>query len=291
MCGIFGYTGNKEAFPVIINGLKKLEYRGYDSAGIALLNGSMEILVNLIEYYYIRDNEISAEIAIRNALSRVTGSYGIAVLCSREKDKIIAARNDSPVVAGLAKGEHYVASDISPLALSTDHVVYLEDHDLAIIRKNSFTLKKFKSNSMEITVSNIDTGSCIAEKDNFKHFMLKEIFSQPEAIENTLKECLEFENHVNGKKETIRYLTVIASAGRIVIIGCGTSWHAALTGKYLLEEYTGISVEAEYASEFRYRRPVINKDDVVILISQSGETADTLAITGVPHCRTKGMRC
>jgi glutamine---fructose-6-phosphate transaminase (isomerizing) len=310
MCGIIGYIGNKKALPIIINGLKKLEYRGYDSAGIALLNGNMEIykkrgkvsdlekfvvskntagntgightrwathgeptdtnahphtsmhghfslvhngiiencarlkteltnhgyhfrsetdtevLVNLIEYFYNKGNGITAEDAIQRALSGIKGSYGIAVLCACEKDKIIAARNSSPIVAGLGNGEHFVASDISPLALVTNHVVYLEDHDLAIITKNSFTLKKIKSNAMKITVSNIDIESCKAEKDNFKHFMLKEIYEQPETIEITLKEYLKEEEHVNMQSKIFSHFQSNASAARVLIIGCGTSWHA-----------------------------------------------------------------
>lgn len=361
MCGIVGYIGTKEAYPILINGLKKLEYRGYDSAGVALLNGSLEVLkkkgkvadleefstgkntsgtigightrwathgqpsdenahphrsmngifsmvhngiienyallksdlqahgyffqgetdtevlVNLIEYFYNQDNNITAEMAVQLALSKVVGAYGIAVLCSREKDKLIVARKGSPLVIGLGKNEYFVASDASPIAGFTNHVVYLNDLDMAILKKNSFTLKNIGDNPVSLTVSNLDLNIGEMDKGEFAHFMLKEIFEQPQTIEETFKGRLnpEYPEIVLGG--LLHVFPRIVKAERIVIIGCGTSWHAALIAEYLLEEYAQVPVEVEYASEFRYRKPVIGKKDVVLLISQSGETADTLA--------------
>ena len=361
MCGIVGYIGNKEAFPILINGLKKLEYRGYDSAGVALLNGSLElfkkmgkvselesfvlsrnttgnigightrwathgepsdanahphqsmngifsivhngiienyaqlksdlitqgfvfrsetdteVLANLIEYFYNRGPEISAELAVQLALSKVVGAYGIAVLCSNEKDKLIVARKGSPLVVGLGNGEYFVASDASPIAEFTNHVVYMNDHDMAILQKNNFTLKNIENNPVSLTISNLDIKIGELDKGDFEHFMLKEIYEQPQTIEETFKGRLKPEYSEIVLGGLLHVFPSIAAAERIVIIGCGTSWHAALIAEYLLEEYAQIPVEVEYASEFRYRKPVLGKKDVVLLISQSGETADTMA--------------
>jgi glucosamine--fructose-6-phosphate aminotransferase (isomerizing) len=361
MCGIVGYIGNKEAFPILINGLKKLEYRGYDSAGVALLNGSLnvfkkmgkvaelenfvagenaggnigightrwathgepsdanahphqsmngnfsivhngiienymqlktdliahgfqfssetdtEVLANLMEYFYNQNKEVSAEMAVQLALSKVVGAYGIAALCRSEKDKLIVARKGSPLVVGLGNGEYFVASDASPIAEFTSHVVYLNDNDMAILQKNNFTLKNIENNPVSLTISNLDMKIGEMEKGDFEHFMLKEIFEQPQTIEETFKGRLkpEYSDIVLGG--LLHVFPRIADAERIVIIGCGTSWHAALIAEYMLEEFAQIPVEVEYASEFRYRKPVLGKKDVVLLISQSGETADTLA--------------
>ncbi|SHE68966.1 glutamine--fructose-6-phosphate transaminase [Mariniphaga anaerophila] len=361
MCGIVGYIGNREAFPVLINGLKKLEYRGYDSAGVALLNGSLEVfkqkgkvadlesfaaaknpagsigightrwathgipsdenshphqsmngyftvvhngivenyaqlksdltahgyrfvsetdtevLACLFEFFYTQNSGNSAEAAVQLALSKVVGAYGIAVLCSSEKDKIIAARKGSPLVIGLGTGEYFVASDASPIAEFTSHVVYLNDYDLVVLQRSNFTLKNIENNPVSLTVSSLEDRIGETEKGDFDHFMLKEIFEQPQTIEETFKGRLNpgYSEIVLGGLQNV--FPRIVDARRIIIIGCGTSWHAALIAEYLLEEYARIPVEVEYASEFRYRKPVIYKDDVVILISQSGETADTLA--------------
>ncbi|SHJ77002.1 glutamine--fructose-6-phosphate transaminase [Tangfeifania diversioriginum] len=361
MCGIVGYIGTREAFPVLLNGLKKLEYRGYDSAGVALLNGSLEVfkkagkvsdlerfagtqnisgdtgightrwathgepsdknahphlsanrifsvvhngiienyarlktdlekhkfsfrsetdtevLANLMEYFYMQSDEVTAEMAVQLALSKVVGAYGIAVLCSREKDKLIVARKGSPLVVGLGKNEYFVASDASPIAEFTSHVVYLNDYDMAVLQKNNFTLKNIENKPVSVTISNLDMQIGELDKNGFEHFMLKEIFEQPQTIEDTFKGRLkpEYSDIVLGGLHHV--FPRIAKAGRIVIIGCGTSWHAALIAEYLLEDFAQIPVEVEYASEFRYRKPLLNKNDVVILISQSGETADTLA--------------
>ncbi len=361
MCGIIGYIGKKEALPVLLEGLKKLEYRGYDSAGVALLNGSLEIckklgkvseleafvssrklagnigightrwathgepsdvnahphqsqggifslvhngivenysqlkdelrehgfsfqsetdtevLANLMEYFYNQDDEVTAEIAVQLALSKVVGAYGIAVLCSREDDKLIVARKGSPLVIGLGDGEYFVASDASPVAGLTSQVVYLNDHDLAVIRRDNFTLKNLGNNPLSMTITNLDMKIGELGKGDFDHYMLKEIFEQPRTIEETFKGRLkpEYSDIVLGGLMSV--MPRIAEAGKIVIVACGTSWHAALIGEYLIEEYARVSVEVEYASEFRYRKPVLGKNDVVLCISQSGETADTLA--------------
>lgn len=361
MCGIVGYIGEKNAFPILINGLKRLEYRGYDSAGVALLNGTLEVhkkkgkvydleqfvlsknttgtigightrwathgepsdanahpqlsmngifsvvhngiienyaslkedlidhgfkfssetdtevLANLIEFFYNQNKDITAEIAVHLALSKVVGAYGIAVLCSREDDKIIAARKGSPLVVGLGDGEYYIASDASPIAEYTSKVIYLNDEDIVIIQRNNFELKNISKDQATYNITNLDLEIGELDKGEFEHFMLKEIFEQPKTVEETYRGRLK-----TGYPEIVlggllNVFPKIKDAERIVIIGCGTSWHAALIGEYLLEEYAQISVEVEYASEFRYRKPVLTENDVVILISQSGETADTLA--------------
>lgn len=361
MCGIVGYIGKNEALPVLLNGLQKLEYRGYDSAGVALLNGSLEtfkkkgkvsdlvtfmqskpinanvgightrwathgepsdenahphqshnslfslvhngiienyhllkkdliangyqfksdtdteVLANLIEFFYRQDETAGAETAVGLALSKVVGAYGIAVLCSREPDKLIAARKGSPLVVGLGENEYFVASDASPVAGLTNQVVYLNDHDLVIIRNNSFTLKNLQNNPVSLTVTNPGIAIGELDKGEYEHFMMKEIFEQPETIEETFKGRLKPDYPEIMLGGLLQVLPRIAEASKITIIGCGTSWHAALIAEYLFEEYARIPVEVDVASEFRYRRPVLGKSDVVIFISQSGETADTLA--------------
>ncbi len=361
MCGIIGYIGNKEAFPIIIKGLKWLEYRGYDSAGVALLNGSLEVfkkkgkvvelenfalsqnhsgsigightrwathgepndinahphnsmngiftlvhngiienysklkddliqhgysfssetdtevLANLVEYFYNQSSEINSEMAVQLALSKVVGAYGIAVLCSAEKDKIVVARKGSPLVVGLGNKEYFIASDAAPIAEFTSQVVYLNDEDIAIIKRDSFTLQNVQNNPVSLKISNIDLEIGELEKGDYEHFMLKEIHEQPKTIEETFRGRLRADHSEIVLGGLINIFPKIQQAGRILIIGCGTSWHAALIGEYLIEEFAQVPVEVEYASEFRYRKPVIGKNDVVILISQSGETADTLA--------------
>jgi glutamine---fructose-6-phosphate transaminase (isomerizing) len=361
MCGIIGYIGKKEAFPIIIKGLKWLEYRGYDSAGVALLNGSLEVfkkkgkvvelenfaltlnhggsigightrwathgepsdinahphnsmngiftivhngiienysklkvdlihhgytfssetdtevLANLIEYFYKQSDEINAEMAVQLALSKVVGAYGIAVLCSAEKDKIVVARKGSPLVVGLGNKEYFIASDAAPIAEFTSQVVYLNDEDIAIIKRDSFTLKNVQNTPVSLKISSLDLEIGELEKGDYEHFMLKEINEQPKTIEETFRGRLRPDHSEIVLGGLINIFPKIQQADRIIIIGCGTSWHAALIGEYLIEEFAQIPVEVEYASEFRYRKPVISKNDVVILISQSGETADTLA--------------
>ncbi len=361
MCGIVAYIGQQEAFPILINGLKRLEYRGYDSAGVALLNGQIEVykkkgkvkaledfvnkkntkanigightrwathgepnddnahpqnsmngvfsvvhngiienyaklkndlknhgftfqsdtdtevLANLIEFFYLQGDDILSEIAVQLALSKVIGAYGIAVLCNRENEKIVVARKGSPLVIGLGIGEYFIASDTSPIAEYTKQVVYLNDEDVAVIQKNNFTVKNIQNNPVTLTVSNLDFKIGELNKGDFDHYMLKEIFEQPDTVHDTLRGRLKSDYSEIVLGGLLKVFPKIVAAERIVIIGCGTSWHAALIAEYLFEEYAQVSVEVEYASEFRYRKPVLSSKDVVLLISQSGETADTLA--------------
>ncbi|WP_163325281.1 glutamine--fructose-6-phosphate transaminase (isomerizing) [Draconibacterium mangrovi] len=361
MCGIVGYIGDKKAFPILIGGLKRLEYRGYDSAGVALLNGSLEnykkkgkvsdleafvagkaddgtigightrwathgepsdknahphvsmnghfsivhngiienyaqlkrdlethgytfesdtdteVLANLIEYFYLQDNEMTSEAAVQLALSKVVGAYGIAVLCKKETEKIVVARKGSPLVVGLGSGEYFIASDASPIAEYTNQVIYLNDEDIAILQKDGFTLSNVQNTPVSLKISNIDMEIGAMDKGDYDYFMLKEIHEQPKTIEETFRGRLQNDYSEIVLGGLLNVFPKIEAAKRIVIIGCGTSWHAGLIAEYLFEEYAQVSVEVEYASEFRYRKPVLSSDDVVILISQSGETADTLA--------------
>nr|WP_321485284.1 glutamine--fructose-6-phosphate transaminase (isomerizing) [uncultured Draconibacterium sp.] len=361
MCGIVGYIGDKKAFPILIGGLKRLEYRGYDSAGVALLNGSLEnykkkgkvseleafvagktddgtvgightrwathgepsdknahphvsmnghfsivhngiienyaqlkrdlethgytfesdtdteVLANLIEYFYLQDDKMSSEAAVQLALSKVVGAYGIAVLCKKETGKIVVARKGSPLVVGLGSGEYFIASDASPIAEYTNQVIYLNDEDIAILQKDGFTLSNVQNNPVSLKISNIDMEIGAMDKGGYDYFMLKEIHEQPKTIEEIFRGRLQNDYSEIVLGGLLNVFPKIEAAKRIVIVGCGTSWHAGLIAEYLFEEYAQVSVEVEYASEFRYRKPVLSSDDVVILISQSGETADTLA--------------
>jgi len=360
MCGIVAYIGDREALPVLINGLKRLEYRGYDSAGVAIIGDSpktykkmgkvadlekfigntppkgsigmghtrwathgepnnvnahphssmngkftiihngiienyaklkeklsargvkfisetdTEVLANLIEYIYEK-GQVDAELAVRLALTKVIGAYGLVVICSDEPDKLIAARKGSPLVIGVGNEEYFLASDATPIVEYTKSVIYLHDGDVAVINKDQLNLKTLRNDNESPTIHelNIDIGEI--DKGGYEHFMLKEIFEQPRSIKDTFRGRVRTESqevHLGGLYEVMPKLV---SAKRIIIIACGTSWHAGLVGEYLFEDFARISVEVEYASEFRYRNPIINKDDVVIAISQSGETADTLA--------------
>ncbi|NHB69023.1 glutamine--fructose-6-phosphate transaminase (isomerizing) [Perlabentimonas gracilis] len=360
MCGIVAYNGGRRAYEVIVNGLKRLEYRGYDSAGVCLVDGDVkvykqkgkvsdlesfigssptdgsigightrwathgepnnenahphtsmnghfviihngiienyghlktrlerrgykfnsetdtEILVNLIEYIYLKGN-ISAEIAVRLALTKVVGAYGIVVICRDEPGTLIAARKGSPLVIGVGDGEYFVASDATPIIEYTNSVIFLNDNDVAIIKKDELSLKTVMNEALEPRIQTLDLDLEEIEKNGFDHFMLKEIYEQPRSITDTFRGRISADHkniHLGGLYQVLPRLV---KAKRIVLIGCGTSWHAALVGEYLLEEFARIPVEVEYASEFRYRNPIINKDDIVIAISQSGETADTLA--------------
>ena len=362
MCGIVGYIGKKQAYPIIINGLKRLEYRGYDSAGIALLeknkiniykkqgkvseleevtlkeehistigightrwathgepndtnahphtsqngiftiihNGIIEnyeklkqklitkgysfksetdteVLANLIEYIYIKGKNLTAELAVRIALTKVVGAYGILVMCNKEHDKLIAARKGSPLVIGIGEGEYFIASDATPIVEYTNSVIYLNNDNLAVISENQLILKTLSNDELEPEVQKIDIDIEAIEKGGFEHFMLKEIYEQPNSIFDTFRGRVASDFsyiHLGGLSPVKDKLL---KAKRIIIVGCGTSWHAALVGEYLLEEIAKIPVEVEYGSEFRYRNPIIYPDDIVIAISQSGETADTLA--------------
>jgi glucosamine--fructose-6-phosphate aminotransferase (isomerizing) len=361
MCGIVGYIGDKNVYPILIKGLQRLEYRGYDSAGIAIYNSTLnvykrqgkvseleafvadknvegsigightrwathgepndenahphqsmhgnfvlvhngiienyarlkrdltekgfefqsdtdtEVLANLIEYFYQLDEVEDAETAVRLALSKVVGAYGIVVICKDEKHRIIAARMGSPLVIGIGQGEYFLASDASPIVEYTDSVIYLNDGDVAIIEKNSLTLKTVQNNPANFKITKVDLSIGDLDKGDFEHYMLKEIFEQPKTISDTYRGRIRPNQNDINLGGLIDVFPQIVSANRIIIIGCGTSWHAALVAEYLIEEYARVPVEVEYASEFRYRKPIINKGDVVIAISQSGETADTLA--------------
>ncbi|MBW8333609.1 MAG: glutamine--fructose-6-phosphate transaminase (isomerizing) [Prolixibacteraceae bacterium] len=361
MCGIVGYIGDKNVYPILIQGLQRLEYRGYDSAGLAIYNSELkvfkckgrvadlekfvsaedisghigightrwathgepndrnahphtsmngdfvlvhngiienyaelksdlikkdytfqsdtdtEVLVNLIEYFYRNAEEVNAEIAVRLALSKVVGAYGIVVICKNEKDQLIAARKGSPLVIGIGRSEYFIASDATPIVNYTDSVIYLNDHDVAIITKDSLTLKTVENNPVAFKVTKVDMSIGDLEKGDFEHFMLKEIFEQPKTIEDTFRGRILPDHSDIVLGGLLDVFPKILKARRIIIIGCGTSWHAALVGEYLIEEYARVPVEVEYASEFRYRNPILNGDDVVIAITQSGETADTLA--------------
>lgn len=360
MCGIVGYIGDKNAYPILINGLKRLEYRGYDSAGISLLheeikvykkqgkvadleqyvsdkeiagnigightrwathgepndtnahphssenghfvlihNGIIEnytslkdkltksgysfnsetdteVLANLIEYIYLKGN-VTAEVAVRLALTKVVGAYGLVILCKDEPDQLIAARKGSPLVVGIGENEYFLASDATPIVEYTKSVIYLNNDDVAIIKKDELVLKTVGNDTLKPKVQQLDLEIGMMEKGGFDHFMLKEIFEQPRSIMDTFRGRIKpdlNDLHLGGLYDVMPRLI---EAKRIIIIGCGTSWHAGLVGEYLFEDLARLPVEVEYASEFRYRNPLITKDDVVIAISQSGETADTLA--------------
>jgi glutamine---fructose-6-phosphate transaminase (isomerizing) len=360
MCGIVGYIGSRNAVPIVMDGLKRLEYRGYDSAGVALLhdgklmivkrvgkivglqealkavntdstlaightrwathgepdernahphtdcheqialihNGVIEnyavlkkkllegghkfrsatdteVLAHLIEEFCSRGSNL--EQAVRQTLTQVKGTYGIVVISQREPDKLIVARNGSPLVIGVGDNEHIVASDASVIVGHTRRVMYLEDGEMAVVTRDSVTTTTLADVSVEKFVQELTLDIQEIERGNYDHFMLKEIHEQPETIRNAMRGRLIGGDEVVklGGLEHVREKLVAAK--RIVFVGCGTSWHAALVGEYLLEQIAGISAEVEYASEFRYRNPVVGPDDIVFAISQSGETADTLA--------------
>ncbi len=360
MCGIVGYIGDREALSVLLNGLKRLEYRGYDSAGVAIVgegtyvykckgkvsdledhidgkdhsgtigmghtrwathgepndvnahphvsyNGKFiiihngiienyarlrdilsergvkfksetdtEVLANLIEYIYEK-GDVDAEMAVRLALSKVIGAYGLVVICTDERDKLIAARKGSPLVIGVGNEEYFIASDATPIVEYTKSVIYLNDGDVAVIRKEQLNLKTQPSDDTTTTVQELTFDIGEIDKGGYEHFMLKEIFEQPQSIGDTCRGRVRSEESEVRLGGLYEVLPKLIEAKRIIIIGCGTSWHAGLVGEYLFEDLARISVEVEYASEFRYRNPIIEKDDIVIAISQSGETADTLA--------------
>ena len=363
MCGIVGYIGTKKAYPILIKGLKRLEYRGYDSAGVALIsdkgdlnvykakgkvdnlteycsdkdvtgcigiahtrwathgepstrnahphysrshnlaiihNGIIEnyadikaklqekgvefksdtdteVLVQLVEYIMVKKNLPLLE-AVKVALYQVIGAYAIAIIDKRDPSQIIAARKQSPLVVGIGKDEFFLGSDASPIIDYTDKVVYLEDGNIAEIRLGEeLRVVSILGEEQELQVKTVDIDLGQIEKGGYEHFMLKEIFEQPECLVNCMRGRINVEgNHVT-LSAMIDYRQQLLGAKRIVIVACGTSWHAGLIGKQLFESLCRIPCEVEYASEFRYRNPVVTKEDVVIAISQSGETADTLA--------------
>ena len=363
MCGIVGYIGNREAYPILIKGLKRLEYRGYDSAGAALINqngelsvyktkgkvsdletfcqdkdisGSVgiahtrwathgepsslnahphysesknlaiihngiienyadlkkklisdgvhfrsdtdtEVIVQLIEYIQTKKN-VDLLTAVRLALHQLIGAYAIALLDKREKNQIIAARKQSPLVIGIGDNEFFLGSDATPIIEYTDKVVYLDDDNVAVMRLGE-ELKVVNNMNHEMSpeVRTLDMNLGQIEKGGYPHFMLKEIFEQPECLENCMRGRVNVDANKVMLSAVIDYKKQLLNAKRIIIVACGTSWHAGLIGKQIIESFCRIPVEVEYASEFRYRNPVINSDDVIIAVSQSGETADTLA--------------
>jgi glucosamine--fructose-6-phosphate aminotransferase (isomerizing) len=359
MCGIVAYVGPREAYPVILKGLKRLEYRGYDSAGVALLNhglkvykkkgkvadleeslvgkdlhansgightrwathgepndrnahphtsasGKLAMIHNgIIENYaqlkqeltkkgyhfksdtdsevllnFIDDikanNDCSLEEAVRIALKRVVGAYVIVILDQDSPDTLIAARKGSPLVIGVGKGEHFLASDASPIIEYTKEVVYVNDYELAIIKPDELILKNLGNEKITPFVQKLDLELAAVEKGGYDHFMLKEIFEQPHTIFDCLRGRLDIVNGTITMAGVQNNIDQLKNASRIIMVACGTSWHAGLVAEYIFEELCRIPVEVEYASEFRYRNPVINKGDIIIAISQSGETADTL---------------
>ncbi|WMN08050.1 glutamine--fructose-6-phosphate transaminase (isomerizing) [Marivirga arenosa] len=360
MCGIVAYVGHQNASEIILKGLKRLEYRGYDSAGIALMNDGLniykkqgkvaelesflkdkntkstigightrwathgapsdenahphfsqsgdlaiihngiienysslrkdlenkgytfksetdtEVFINFIEDIY-KNNDGSLEEAVRLALTKVIGAYAIVVMSKDHPNQLIAARKGSPLVIGVGKGEYFLASDATPIVEYTNEVIYVNDYEIALIKDGEISIRDTKDVKMTPYIQKVDMELEAIEKGGFEHFMLKEIFEQPKSI----KDCFRGRLMANEGKLVLGgirdYSNALINAERIVIVACGTSWHAGLVAEYIFEEFCRIPVEVEYASEFRYRNPVIKEGDIVIAISQSGETADTLA--------------
>ncbi|HIB61278.1 MAG TPA: glutamine--fructose-6-phosphate transaminase (isomerizing), partial [Candidatus Marinimicrobia bacterium] len=371
MCGIVGYFGNKDSVPILINGLKRLEYRGYDSAGLVVigddqlhllkkagkvsvlesevddhvLNGTVgmahtrwathgepndinahphtdqdgkialihngiienynvlkqvlekdgvkfqsetdsEVLVQLISKIYYTDG-LSFPEAVQAALQQVVGAYGIVAICKDEPEIMVAARHGSPLVLGVGEGEYFVASDASPIIEHTRNVVYLDEGEMVVLKNDGYTISQIKDKKVVYKdISIIEHDLEAIEKGNFPHFMLKEIHEQVNTITDTMRGRLQVDKGYAFLGGLSDYMTRIENAKRFYITACGTSWHAGLIGKYLLEEYAGIPVYVEYASEFRYRRTIIDNETIVIAISQSGETADTLA--AIKKAKEKG---
>lgn len=364
MCGIVGYIGSKrQAYPMLIKGLKRLEYRGYDSAGIALINSDnslnvykskgkvsdletfcadkktegtvgiahtrwathgepsstnahphysqsknlaiihngiienyaeikknlqdkgvkflsdtdTEVLVQLVEYIQAKKN-LDLLAAVQVALHQVIGAYAIAILDKRNPDTIIAARKQSPLVVGIGDGEFFLGSDATPIIEYTDKVVYLDDGNIAVMKLGEeLKVVNILNKKLSLEVKTVDLNLGQIEKGGYPHFMLKEIFEQPDCLRNCMRGRINVEHDKVVLSALIDYRENLVNANRIIIVACGTSWHAGLIGKQMIETFCRIPVDVEYASEFRYRNPVVSKDDVVIALSQSGETADTLA--------------
>ncbi|MVT10104.1 glutamine--fructose-6-phosphate transaminase (isomerizing) [Chitinophaga tropicalis] len=369
MCGIVAYIGQREAYPIVLKGLKRLEYRGYDSAGVALVNGDLkvykkkgkvaeleeflsgkdvhshiaightrwathgepsdrnshphtsgngklamihngiienyaqlkqelikkghvfksdtdtEVLLHFIEEIQ-ESNKCGLEEALRIALKRVVGAYVIVLVDEDNPDTLIAARKGSPLVIGVGKGEHFLASDASPIVEYTKEVVYVNDYEIAVIKADELILKNISNERQTPYIQKLDIELAAIEKGGFDHFMLKEIFEQPQTIFDSLR------GRLDAKKGTLtlggirEHAEILSQAKRIIIVACGTSWHAGLVAEYMIEELCRIPVEVEYASEFRYRNPVVGEGDVIIAVSQSGETADTLV--AIESAKKKG---
>ncbi|MBK9480240.1 MAG: glutamine--fructose-6-phosphate transaminase (isomerizing) [Bacteroidetes bacterium] len=371
MCGIVAYIGEKNAYPIIMKGLHRLEYRGYDSAGVALLNTTLnvykckgkvsdleahigksstegtigightrwathgvpndanahphhseskdlviihngiienyaalkaelmkrghnfnsdtdtEVLIHLIEDIMLKE-KIGLVEAVRLALNEVSGAYAIVVMSKNDPDLLVAAKKGSPLVIGIGKGEFFCASDATPIIEYTKNVVYLEEEEIAVLRRNEeIKIINIKNQKKTPYIQELEMQLEAIEKGGYEHFMLKEIFEQPRSIKDSMRGRIRTEGgslvRLGGIAE---YMQKIVNANRIIIIGCGTSWHAGMVGEYLIEDLARIPVEVEYASEFRYRNPIISERDVIIAISQSGETADTLA--AIELAKSKG---
>lgn len=371
MCGIVGYIGHREAYPILIKGLQRLEYRGYDSAGIALIHGDnlnvykakgkvsdlvrfaeqqdivgsigiahtrwathgepnqvnahphysqseelaiihngiienyavlkeglikngysfqsdtdTEVLIQLIEYIK-KSNQVDLSTAVQLALNQVIGAYAIAVIEKNQPDIIVAARKGSPLVVGVGEGEFFLASDATPIVEFTDKVVYIgEEEIVTLVRGNGMRIKTISNVEKTPEIKKLEMTLTQLEKGGYPHFMIKEIFEQPKTLSDSMRGRVNVEENNVVLSGYLDNKEKFLNASRIIITACGTSWHAGLIGKYAIEEFAQIPVEVEYSSEFRYRKPVINDTDVVIPISQSGETADTLA--AVELAKSKG---
>jgi len=359
MCGIVGYIGHREAWDIVIKGLKRLEYRGYDSAGVALMNGGLkihkkagkvsdleahtlhedksgtmgmghtrwathgapsdrnshphrsgdgklsiihngiienysvikealqakghvfssdtdtEVLIHLIEDIHTDTSDLLE--AVRLALNEVIGAYAIVIMSQDDPDQLIIARKGSPMVIGVGEGEYFIASDATPIVEYTKNVIYLKDSQIALVKRDELVVKTIDNIIQTPYIQELSLKLEMLEKGGFEHFMLKEIYEQPRSVRDCMRGRIypnEGKVQLGGIKE---YADKLRNVERIVVIACGTSWHAGLVGEYLIEEYARIPVEVEYASEFRYRNPIISEKDIVIAISQSGETADTMA--------------
>ncbi len=362
MCGIVAYIGHREACPIVLKGLKRLEYRGYDSAGVALLDNSgefkvykktgkvadleasigsqntlahtgmghtrwathgapndinahphlsgngefaiihngiienyaslkemlskrghefksetdTEVLIHLIEEVF-KNNEVSFEEAVRMSLTQVIGAYAIVILSKKDPNYLIGARKGSPMVVGIGEGEHFIASDATPIVEYTRNVVYLNDGEIAIIKGTELTIKTIDNTIKTPYIHELEINLESIEKGGYEHFMMKEIFEQPRSILDSYRGRIHLNEGIITMAGIDKFEDKFKNLKRIIIVGCGTSWHAGLVGEYLFEDFARIPVEVEYASEFRYRNPIIDENDFVIAISQSGETADTLA--------------
>lgn len=360
MCGIVGYIGEKNCVPILINGLKRLEYRGYDSAGIGIIreqkslivknkgkvsfledkienmnlnsnigiahtrwathgipnelnahphtnkdgtifiihNGIIEnylvikknllnhgyrfnsdtdseVLVHLIDSFIKEGNDLTKSVQL--SLNEVEGTYGLAVIYSAEPDKIVAARKGSPLVVGLGESENFIASDVSAILSHTKQVVYLEDGEVAVITKDSFLAKTIYDKELKKEIHEITMTLDEIDRGGYSHFMLKEIMEQPETVRNSMRGRILLEEGTSKLGGLVDVVDRLVDSKRIIFTACGTSWHSGLVGEYMMEQFCRIPAEVEYASEFRYRNPIVNKDDAIFFISQSGETADTLA--------------
>lgn len=361
MCGIVGYVGGRTAWPIIIKGLQRLEYRGYDSAGVAVVgdnglrvfkrrgkvadllqqvkgqdisgtvgightrwathgepndvnahphvsmhgkfvvvhNGIIEnyreikarlaekgytfksqtdteVLACFFESVY-EEESLTAEQAIKAALKRVVGAYGLGIICTDEPGRVFGARKGSPLAVGIGEGEYFLASDATPIVEYTDKLIYLEDEQVATLSRDGYNISSLNDDHLDPVITRVDFDIDNIDKGGYEHYMLKEIHEQPDSVADTMRGRVSPQTHSINLGGIADVLPRLVQAKRLIVVACGTSFHAGLVGEYLLEQFARIPVEVEYASEFRYRDPIIGPDDVIIAISQSGETADTLA--------------